>query len=504
VAEYPVVQQKCYCSYIYGDWSPCNNEGQQTRNYSATPTNCYQADKPVTARSCAPNACKYVYSAWSACNSSGARTRTYSATPTNCVKTEEPITEQKCTICVYIYGEWSLCNEAGVRTRTVQISPENCYRLEQPVVEQKCVACSYIFSDWSNCFPPGVRTRMVTATPTNCYKTELPVTEQKCANCVYAYSDWSDCADGKQRRMILSRTPSVCYNAADPVLTRNCVAAVAPAPLPPDAPAPVPASVLAVGTAEAANYNGRTSNEWQKYYFGEEFCQQQDVCGGLADPDKDGLSNNEEYRFGTNPKDSDTDNDGYVDGDEIQTGRNPLVAQSDAIADKMVFENAKDSGEIKKEILQVNDVKAVPAGEAKTGLKIIGKAPASIYVTLYIYSSDPVVLTVKTDDQGNWEYILDRQLEEGEHQVYVAVNDNTGKIAGKSNPIRFVQTAQAAVEIIPEAEAAFVPSEVSPTRDWFKQVYWLFAAMAVIGLVIAVAAIGTITSGRKSEDDTAK
>lgn len=43
-----------------------------------------------------------------------------------------------------------------------------------------------------------------------------------------------------------------------------------------------------------------------------------------SDPDEDGLSNQEETTYGTNPNVADTDNDGYLDGDEVENGYNPL------------------------------------------------------------------------------------------------------------------------------------------------------------------------------------
>jgi cell division septation protein DedD len=43
------------------------------------------------------------------------------------------------------------------------------------------------------------------------------------------------------------------------------------------------------------------------------------------DGDQDGLTNLEEYGFGTNPNDPDTDGDGYLDGEEILLGTNPLL-----------------------------------------------------------------------------------------------------------------------------------------------------------------------------------
>lgn len=47
---------------------------------------------------------------------------------------------------------------------------------------------------------------------------------------------------------------------------------------------------------------------------------------GNDDPDQDGLSNDEEATYGTDPYNPDTDNDGVNDGDEVEAGTDPLVA----------------------------------------------------------------------------------------------------------------------------------------------------------------------------------
>ncbi|MEX0326707.1 MAG: hypothetical protein AB3N33_11535, partial [Puniceicoccaceae bacterium] len=46
----------------------------------------------------------------------------------------------------------------------------------------------------------------------------------------------------------------------------------------------------------------------------------------IGDPDKDGLSNEQEETAGTDPQSPDTDNDGLDDGSEVAYGLNPLVA----------------------------------------------------------------------------------------------------------------------------------------------------------------------------------
>ena len=51
-----------------------------------------------------------------------------------------------------------------------------------------------------------------------------------------------------------------------------------------------------------------------------------DPNDGKLDNDKDGLTNEEEYKNGTDPNNWDTDGDGYSDGEEVKAGTNPRDA----------------------------------------------------------------------------------------------------------------------------------------------------------------------------------
>jgi hypothetical protein len=138
-----------------------------------------------------------------------------------------------------------------------------------------------------------------------------------------------------------------------------------------------------------------------------------------------------------------------------------------------------DENTFKVETVQVTEVTTKPDG-TKTASKIAfhGKALPNAFVTLYIFSI-PIVVTVKTDAEGNWSYTLDKELEDGNHQVYVGITDVKGKVVVKSNPLPFVKTASAItveeVLAVPQAQAA--PS--------FVQNNYFYGIVTIIILVLA-------------------
>ena len=255
-----------------------------------------------------------------------------------------------------------------------------------------------------------------------------------------------------------------------------------------------------VSNEKGQNYNGNTSNEWQKRYFGSDECMQENVCGELADPDMDGLNNGDEYRYGTDPTNPDSDQDGFLDGDEVRNGFDPLKASSGNKNDKIVFENPKDNGQVDAKVYKVEKVEMVKSTEGEKHLKLSGKAIPNSFVTIYIYS-DPIILTVKTDADGNWSYELDKNLEDGEHHAYVAVTDNSGKITNKSEPVAFVKVAQA-VEMVTPVEASAAQRAVSPTEVHSKNDLVFFIAIVLSALAIILAALGLYRhQAMKKEDD---
>jgi hypothetical protein len=124
----------------------------------------------------------------------------------------------------------------------------------------------------------------------------------------------------------------------------------------------------------------------------------------------------------------------------------------------------------------------------KTAIALKGHGLPKSFVTLFIYSEMPIVLTVETDDNGNWSYMLDNNIDNGVHQAYVAVTDNTGKITAKSQPLFFVKTAEA-VNVIPPTEAS--GTAVSSPASTRQTPYMLASLIiAAITLLLALIVIG--------------
>jgi len=183
----------------------------------------------------------------------------------------------------------------------------------------------------------------------------------------------------------------------------------------------------------------------------------------MIDSDQDGLPDDIEIRLGTDPFKADTDGDGYIDGAEVKSNYNPsgegklgkvLSPVEEAIISNKILGQPKVEGEV-SENLSVDSIDNIlDENNLNRGYSLEGIAESDNIITLYIYSDLPLVATVKADEYGNWQYKFNQSLIEGEHEVYVALNDNTGKIIAKSNPLSF---------FIKEAKAASVKDFISET-----------------------------------------
>lgn len=205
----------------------------------------------------------------------------------------------------------------------------------------------------------------------------------------------------------------------------------------------------------------------------------------VKDTDGDGLPDQEEMRLGTDPIMPDSDGDGFLDGSEVALGFDPL---NPSPADKIKFQNPDKEKPKKSDFLKVDELEAVVLEEGKKVFKIQGKALPNSFVTIYVYSQ-PLVMLVKADGNGNWEYILDKPLEEGQHKVYATVTNNKGDLEESSDAYNFTLSGGKVLRIFEQAGGAAV---VSPAESLQQSFALLVIAVVVFTLGIAFLVIGII------------
>jgi len=180
------------------------------------------------------------------------------------------------------------------------------------------------------------------------------------------------------------------------------------------------------------------------------------------DTDGDGLPDDMEKRHGLDPLKADTDGDGVNDKDELKADRKKLKSLDLAIIDGLTIGQPLSEGSVDPKLSvglteKTADDQLTEAG----GLKFEGKGEPGTFVSLYVYSELPVVVTAKVDDNGQWSYEFDDSLKEGTHEVYVAINDDTGKVVRKSNPLSFLVRGASAATTAQAAEEAAI-TNISP------------------------------------------
>ncbi|KKW27529.1 MAG: hypothetical protein UY70_C0012G0001, partial [Candidatus Kaiserbacteria bacterium GW2011_GWB1_52_6] len=206
---------------------------------------------------------------------------------------------------------------------------------------------------------------------------------------------------------------------------------------------------------------------------------------GLIDSDHDGISDYDEVNlYHTNPRSAYSTGGALTDGEMITLG----FDTSTSTLRRVPVESPIISGPESPGLYGVSGI-TVNSGTAEvaTSITLMGQAFPDALVTLYVFSM-PVVVTVKTDDNGVWTYTLDTELESGDHDLYVATVDATGKIIAKSPSVRFALTAQA---------AEFTPLLIgeTPRSDPLDELRNNLIAIALTGFgvfaIIAVAILGT-------------
>ncbi|MBI5134243.1 MAG: hypothetical protein HZA81_02545 [Candidatus Taylorbacteria bacterium] len=206
------------------------------------------------------------------------------------------------------------------------------------------------------------------------------------------------------------------------------------------------------------------------------------------DSNADGISDYDAiHLYGMDPEKpapvSELDEKRLAPAEKILLGYDP--AREDLV--KIQYEEPKESFAPIVETYKVEEV-SLAEGD-KVVLK--GRALPNTFVTLYIYST-PIVVVVKADEYGEWEYTLDKELETGEHTVYTASVNNSGKIVARGSAVPFIKTAEAAtLDISSYRPATDLKPGLINARD--------MGAIAVALLGIVLISINLIGMARKKE-----
>jgi hypothetical protein len=171
----------------------------------------------------------------------------------------------------------------------------------------------------------------------------------------------------------------------------------------------------------------------------DRFIDTNNVKDVFVDSDRDGISDFDEVNiYGTDPRNSKTAGSDLTDSQKILRGIDPISGI------EIDYQNVKE--DVFADVIDIYKVDSVEVIQTsdKPILEFKGTAAPNSFVTLYIFST-PIVITVQANSNGEWEYQLDRELEDGTHEIYVTTVDNSGRIVAKSSPIGFAKTAEAAV-----------------------------------------------------------
>lgn len=173
------------------------------------------------------------------------------------------------------------------------------------------------------------------------------------------------------------------------------------------------------------------------------------------DTDGDSVPDDVEKRYGLDPLKDDTDGDGKSDAVIFREKAKKGIDK--AIADGVVLGQPLTEG-VTDERLTIK-LGTLNGGEEKSGATFSGEGAPGEVVTLYIYSDMPIVVTTTVDENGQWKYDMGETLKDGQHEAYVVINDDEGRVTKKSSPLAlFIQGASAAT--VAEAATSSVASDV--------------------------------------------
>ena len=205
----------------------------------------------------------------------------------------------------------------------------------------------------------------------------------------------------------------------------------------------------------------------------------------MVDTDGDGLPDDLEKYYGSDPNKTDTDDDSYSDFTELANGYNPAGAgkleQARTGFEQALFNKATwEQPQLKSTKTDVN-LNVLKLKDDNGQFRISGKAEANTLLTLYFYSQVPLLSLVKADALGNWSYDLSWALSDGYHRVYVATVDSSGAIIKQSEPTAFVVKDGQPVKI-----REYFAATTAPTAEERPWLFYIFGGLGLVALFIFI------------------
>lgn len=207
----------------------------------------------------------------------------------------------------------------------------------------------------------------------------------------------------------------------------------------------------------------------------------------LKDTNKDGISDYDSvYVFKIDPvKPSPVSRH---EDKEINAGEKVLLGFDPSVPE-LVMVNKEEPTKSVAPVVSAYKVDKIKITQEKK-LIIQGEALPNSFVTLYIYST-PIIVVVKTDSNGGWQYTLDKELEDGDHTIYTATVNNSGNIVAKSSGYLFTKTAEAVtIKDFSITEAAINTKEPSLLEG--INIY-LLISLFLGAIIVVLVLIGMIT-----------
>jgi len=495
-----------FCQYKYSDWSACENGKQRRTIAGKTPAGCSEGSAEPLEKYC--TACAYTYGDWSGCLN-GKKTRSVISTyPADCFP-GKAITEEECeslpvcTLDDWKCEDWSVCSSGGKQSRKCSLG-SNCVSVSavKPTIEKICTPLQSTIEK-----PPAVSAGSGAQSSTapianNTGKTQdqscirAGLQDQKdCQWYLYQSKITKECLEkglkdqNKCREYFLGKygKPLKCQGMNDEkcnALINEIILSDLKNLIVPEAKqnlADLSGSAAIVNgenktlTVNIGNKDGGTSVSREVKVenlplsrsggniavtlLPVDAAGQQDILSPIAlgfDVNGNGIPDDAEGRLGSLAQDR-----GSVTKEQLAS----LSGVDQALIQGKPLEQPKLSNASSSKSLTVVSIKNATSATSNNtagALKFQGKAEPGQVVTLFIYSSMPIVLTVKADENGNWVYDLDKSLVDGTHEIYAVISDKDGRIVETSQPAPFfIQEAKAVTvdDFVKTQPASAVPDQ---------------------------------------------